>query len=101
MALVDGDLVVTLEQRLLMLDQIDQAIADLRRLLPPKQKRRRRQLRLPLAPPAKSPTNPPDLACFLRGSPNDHAPPPRHGQPRYPRKRTSTAVQRKLIPDRD
>jgi hypothetical protein len=81
MALVDGDLMVTLEQRLLMLDQVDQAIADLRRLFPPKQKRRhrrRRQLRLPFAPPAKSPANPPDLAYFLRGSANDPAPPPRH-----------------------
>jgi hypothetical protein len=80
MALVDGDLMVTLEQRLLMLDQVDQAIADLRRLFPPKQKRRqrrRRQLRLPLAPPVKSPTSPPDLAYFLRGSPNDSTPPPR------------------------
>ena len=85
MALVDGDLVVTLEQRLLMLDQVDQAIADLRRLLPPKPKRRRRQLRLPLAPPAKSPTNLPDLACFLRGSLNDRAPPPRHRRRTIPR----------------
>jgi hypothetical protein len=37
-----------------MLDQVDQAIADILRLLPPrKQKRRRRQLRLPLAEPRK------------------------------------------------
>lgn len=44
------DLTVTLEERRRMLDQVDQAIADIRKLLPPrKQKRRQRQLRLPLA----------------------------------------------------
>ena len=43
------DLTVLLEERSRMLDQLDQAIADIRRLLPPrKQKRRQRQLRLPL-----------------------------------------------------
>ena len=48
------DLTVTLEERRRMLDQVDQAIADIRRLLPPrKQKRRQRQLRLPLAEPRK------------------------------------------------
>jgi len=46
------DLTVTLEERRRMLDQVDQAIADIRRLLPPrKQKRRHRQLQLPLAEP--------------------------------------------------
>jgi hypothetical protein len=36
------------------LDQVDQAIAEIRRLFAPtKQKRRRRQLRLPLAEPEK------------------------------------------------
>jgi hypothetical protein len=46
------DLTVTLEERRRMLDQVDQAIADIRGLLPPrKQKRRHRQLRLPLAEP--------------------------------------------------
>jgi hypothetical protein len=44
------DLTVMLEERRRMLDQVDQAIADIRRLLPPrKPKRRQRQLRLPLA----------------------------------------------------
>lgn len=48
------DLTVTLEERRRMLDQVDQAIADIRKLLPPrKQKRRQRQLRLPLAEPGK------------------------------------------------
>ena len=43
------DLTVMLEERRRVLDQLDQAIADIRRLLPPrKQKRRQRQLRLPL-----------------------------------------------------
>ena len=44
------DLAVTLEERRLILDRVDQAIADVRRLFAPtKQKRRQRQLRLPLA----------------------------------------------------
>jgi hypothetical protein len=44
------DLTVMLEERRRVLDQVDQAITDIRRLLPPKkQKRRPRQLRLPLA----------------------------------------------------
>jgi hypothetical protein len=44
------DLTVMLEERRRVLDQVDQAIADIRRLLPPrKQKLRQRQLRLPLA----------------------------------------------------
>jgi len=45
------DLTVILEERRRMLDQVDQAIADFRKLLPPptKQTRRPRQLRLPLA----------------------------------------------------
>ena len=44
------DLTVTLEERRRMLDQVDQAIADIRRLFPPrKRKRRQRQLRLPFA----------------------------------------------------
>lgn len=48
------DLTVTLEERRRMLDQVDQAIADIRKLLPPrKQKRRQRQLRLPLAEAGK------------------------------------------------
>ena len=48
------DLTVTLEQRRRMLDQVDQAIAEFRKLLPRReQKRRQRQLRLPLAEPKK------------------------------------------------
>jgi hypothetical protein len=48
------DLAVTLEERRLILDRVDQAIADVRRLFAPtKQKRRPRQLRLPLAEPRK------------------------------------------------
>jgi hypothetical protein len=48
------DLTATLEDRRRMLDQVDQAITDIRRLFPPrKQKRRQRQLRLPLAEPRK------------------------------------------------
>ena len=48
------DLTVTLEERRRMLDRVDQAIADIRKLLPPrKHKRRQRQLRLPLAEPGK------------------------------------------------
>jgi len=48
------DLVVQIEQRRARLDQVDQAIAEIRRLFAPtKQKRRRRQLRLPLAEPRK------------------------------------------------
>ena len=48
------DLTVTLEERRRMLDRVDQAIADIRKLLPTrKQKRRQRQLRLPLAEPGK------------------------------------------------
>jgi hypothetical protein len=44
------DLSATLEERRRMLDQVDQAIADILRLLPPrKQKPKQRQLRLPLA----------------------------------------------------
>ena len=42
------DLAPTLEERCRMLDHVDEAIADIRRLIAPmKQKRRRRQLRLP------------------------------------------------------
>jgi len=53
MALVIG-LAVTLEERRLILDRVDQAIADVRRLFAPtKLKRRQRQLRLPLAEPRK------------------------------------------------
>ena len=48
------DLTGMLEERRRMLDQVDQAIADVRRLLPArKQKRRQRQLRLPLTEPRK------------------------------------------------
>jgi hypothetical protein len=48
------DLVVQIEERRARLDQVDQAIAEIRRLFAPtKQKRRRRQLRLPLAEPGK------------------------------------------------
>ncbi len=48
------DLTVTLEERRRILDQVDQAIANIRSLLPAtKQKRRQRQLRLPLAEPKK------------------------------------------------
>lgn len=56
MALV-VDLTVILEERRRVLEQVDQAIADIRRLLPPpkKQTRRPRQLRLPLADQAKKP----------------------------------------------
>ena len=45
------DLAIMLEKRRRVLDQVDQAIANVRRLLPPprKQSRRPRQLRLPLA----------------------------------------------------
>jgi hypothetical protein len=50
------DLTEMLEVRRRMLDQVDQAIADIRKLLPPrKQKRRQRQLRLPFAEPRKKP----------------------------------------------
>ena len=53
MADVTG-LVVQIEERRARLDQVDQAIAEIRRLFAPtKQKRRRRQLRLPLAEPEK------------------------------------------------
>jgi len=48
------DLVAQIEERRARLDQVDQAIAAIRRLFAPtKQKRRRRQLRLPLAEPRK------------------------------------------------
>jgi hypothetical protein len=48
------DLTVTLEERRRILDQVDQAIANIRGLLPTtKPKRRQRQLRLPLAEPKK------------------------------------------------
>ena len=48
------DLVAQIEERRARLDQVDQAIAEIRRLFAPtKQKRRRRQLRLPLAEPEK------------------------------------------------
>ena len=48
------DLVAQIEERRARLDQVDQAIAEIRRLLvPTKQKRRRRQLRLPFAEPRK------------------------------------------------
>ena len=48
------DLVVQIEERRASLDQVDQAIAEIRRLFAPtKRKRRRRQLRLPLAEPRK------------------------------------------------
>lgn len=48
------DLTATLEGRRRMLDQVDQAIAEIRRLfVPMQQKRRRRQLRLPLTEPRK------------------------------------------------
>jgi hypothetical protein len=43
------DLVAQIEERRARLDQVDQAIAEIRRLFAPtKRKRRRRQLRLPL-----------------------------------------------------
>jgi len=49
-----NDLVAQIEERRARLDRVDQAIADIRRLFAPlKQKRRRRQLRLPLAEPRK------------------------------------------------
>ena len=49
------DLVAQIEERRARLDQVDQAIAEIRRLFAPtKQKRRRRQLRLPLAEPRKT-----------------------------------------------
>lgn len=49
------DLTGMLEERRRVLDQVDQAIADIRRLFPPprRQTRRPRQLRLPLADPTK------------------------------------------------
>jgi hypothetical protein len=48
------DWVVQIEERRARLDQVDQAIAEIRRLFAPtKQKRRRRQLRLPFAEPRK------------------------------------------------
>jgi len=48
------DLVAQIEERRARLDQVDQAIAEIRRLFAPtKQKRRQRQLRLPLAEPRK------------------------------------------------
>lgn len=48
------DLTVTLETRRRMLDQVDQAIAEIRKLFPSSTlKRRQRQLRLPLAEPRK------------------------------------------------
>ena len=48
------DLGVMLEERRQMLDQVDQAIAEIRRLFAPlKQRRRKRQLRLPLDEPRK------------------------------------------------
>ena len=48
------DLTAMLDERRRILDQVDQAVADIRRLFAPlKQKRRRRQLRLPLAEPRK------------------------------------------------
>jgi len=48
------DLVAQIEERRARLDQVDQAIAEIRRLFAPtKRKRRRRQLRLPLAEPRK------------------------------------------------
>ena len=48
------DLVAEIEERRARLDQVDQAIAAIRRLFAPmKQKRRRRQLRLPLGEPRK------------------------------------------------
>ena len=49
------DLVAQIDARRARLDQVDQAIAEIRRLFAPtKQKRRRRQLRLPLAEPRKT-----------------------------------------------
>ena len=48
------DLVAQIDARRARLDQVDQAIAEIRRLFAPtKQKRRPRQLRLPLAEPRK------------------------------------------------
>ena len=48
------DLVAQIEERRARLDQVDQVIAEIRRLFAPtKRKRRRRQLRLPLAEPRK------------------------------------------------
>jgi hypothetical protein len=48
------DLAAKINERRRRLDQVDQAIAEIRRLLTPrKQKRGPRQLRLPLAEPAK------------------------------------------------
>jgi len=48
------DLAVRIEERRARLDQVDQAIAEIRRLFAPtKQKRRRRQLRPPFAKPRK------------------------------------------------
>jgi hypothetical protein len=50
------DLPTILEARYRMLDQIDQAIAEIRRLFAPlKQKRRQSQLRLPFAESRKKP----------------------------------------------
>ena len=49
-----NDLVAQIEERRARLDRVDQAIADIRRLFAPlKQKRARRQLRLPFAEPRK------------------------------------------------
>jgi hypothetical protein len=49
------DLGVMLEERRRMLDQVDRAIAEIHRLFAPlKQRRRKRQLRLPLDEPAPS-----------------------------------------------
>ena len=49
------DWAATFEERRRILDQVDDAIADIRRLFAPnKQKRGRRQLRLPLEEPRKS-----------------------------------------------
>jgi hypothetical protein len=46
------DLAAKIEERAKRLDQVDQAIAEILRLLGPKRKRQRRvQLRLPLAEP--------------------------------------------------
>jgi len=48
------DLAVRIEERRARLDQVDQAIAEIRRLFAPtKQKRRRRQFRPPFAKPRK------------------------------------------------
>ena len=48
------DLVAKIEERGTRLDQVDQAIAEIRKLLPPRERKRwPRQLRLPLAEPER------------------------------------------------